>query len=317
MRRDQAQPRRRAVIVDSMRNVSVVINASAGTGCPPDWPQQLRERFAGHGVAAHVEPVQGSEIDAAVQRALDRGADAVVAGGGDGTVSAVAAQLVGQDTPLGVLPLGTLNHFAKDLGMPLERDEAVDALAAGRVESVDVGEVNGRVFINNSSLGLYPDIVREREHRQRRLGHGKWRALLAASIAALRRYPLLRVQVELDDARQAALRTPFLFIGNNAYQMEGFEIGERRSLAEGKLVLYTAHRTGRFGLVRLALLALCRRLQQARDFHEAGAAAFTVYSGHPHLRVATDGEVSVLPTPLHYRVRPGALRVIRPAAPAA
>jgi len=296
-----------------MRNLSVVVNAKAGTGCPPEWLEQLRERFATHGIAARVEQVHGGEeIEAAVKRALRDGAEAVVAGGGDGTVSAVAAQLVDRDVPLGVLPLGTLNHFAKDLGMPLGRDEAVDALALGQVENVDVGEVNGRVFINNSSLGLYPDIVREREHRQKRLGHGKWRALLEASIAALRRYPILRVQVDLDEERHA-VRTPFLFIGNNEYQMEGFEIGERRSLAEGTLTLYTAQRTGRFGLLRLALLALSRRLQQARDFHAARARDFVVHSGHRLLRVATDGEVTLMPTPLHYRVRPGALRVIRPA----
>lgn len=298
-----------------MKSACVIINGKAGTGCPPEWLEQLQARFAANGISAELHQVHGGEeMESAVQRALRRQVDAVVAGGGDGTVSAVASQLVDTETPLGVLPLGTLNHFAKDLGMPLARDEAVDALARGTVESVDVGEVNGRIFINNSSLGLYPDIVREREHRQKRLGHGKWRALFEASVGALRRYPLLRVQVDLEDERHA-VRTPFLFIGNNEYTMEGFEIGERRSLAEGRLALYTAQRTGRFGLLRLALLALCRRLQQARDFHEARAQSFVVHSGHRHLRVATDGEVTVMPTPLHYRVRPGALRVIRPASP--
>jgi diacylglycerol kinase family enzyme len=210
---------------------------------------------------------------------------------------------------LGVLPLGTLNHFAKDLAIPLERDEAVALIARGQAQQVDVGEVNGRIFINNSSLGLYPDIVRDREHRQRRLGRGKWTALLEASLAALRRYPVLRVQVDLADARHP-LRTPFLFIGNNEYTMEGFEIGERRSLREGTLALYTAQHTGRFGLLRLALRAMVKRLRQARDFRMATAPEFVVHSRHAHLRVATDGEVTAMATPLRYRVRPGALRVI-------
>jgi diacylglycerol kinase family enzyme len=296
---------------------AVLLNATAGTGCPPEWVDQLREQFAVHGVEAHVEQVtEGAEILPAVRRLLDQGAGTVVAGGGDGTVSAVASQLVGTDAVLGVLPLGTLNHFAKDLGMPLPQAEAVAALAAGAVQAVDIGEVNGRTFINNSSLGLYPDIVRDREQRQRRLGHSKWRALAEASLAALRRYSVLRVQIDLEDERHA-LRTPFLFIGNNEYTMEGFQIGERRSLADGTLAFYTAQRTGRFGLLRLALLALVRRLDTARDFHMATAREFVVHSGHRRLRVATDGEVTLMETPLRYRVRPGALRVIVPPPPAA
>ena len=124
---------------------------------------------------------------------------------------------------------------------------------------------------------------------------------------------MLRVQVDLEDERQA-LRTPFLFIGNNAYTMEGFEIGERASLSEGTLAVYAAQRAGRFGLLRLALLALCKRLRQARDFHAAQTRAFVVHSGLPRLRVAADGEVLVMDTPLHFWMRPGALSVIRPPA---
>ncbi|MDB5859852.1 MAG: sphingosine kinase [Ramlibacter sp.] len=297
--------------------IAVVINATAGTGSPPDWVATLRAQFAAHGIDAQVEQVkEGAQILPTVKRLLAAGAGTIVAGGGDGTVSAVASQLVGTDAVLGVLPLGTLNHFAKDLGMPLEQEAAVAALAAGQVEAVDVGEVNGRIFINNSSLGMYPDIVRDRELRQRRLGHSKWRALAAASLGVLRRYPVLRIQIDLEDERHA-LRTPFLFIGNNEYQMEGFQIGERGSLRNGTLALYTAQRTGRFGLLRLALLALLGRLQQARDFHTALALEFVVHSGHRKLRVATDGEVTVMETPLRYRSRPGSLRVITPPAPSA
>jgi diacylglycerol kinase family enzyme len=297
--------------------VAVVLNATAGTGCPPEWKEQLRDQFASHGVDVQVEQAkEGGDIVPTVQRLLEAGVRTIVAGGGDGTVSAVASQLAGTEAVLGVLPLGTLNHFAKDLGMPLRQEEAVAALVAGSVTTVDVGEVNGRIFINNSSLGLYPDIVRDREQRQRRLGHSKWRALAAASMDVLRRYPVLRVQVDVDDETHA-LRTPFLFIGNNEYTMEGFQIGERRALRDGQLALYTAQRTGRFGLLRLALLALFHRLQQARDFHTALTREFVVHSGHGKLRVATDGEVTMMDTPLRYRCRPGALRVITPPAPAA
>jgi diacylglycerol kinase family enzyme len=296
--------------------VTVILNAGAGGGHALQAVERLRSKFAAAGLQPDVRQVRGEQIHAETRNAVAAGVGAVVAGGGDGTVSAVAAMLCGTTTPLGVLPMGTLNHFAKDLGIPLDEDAAIANVAAGHCKAVDVGEVNGRVFINNSSLGLYPDIVRERNHRQHRLGHGKWRALLDASINAARRYPVLDVTVELD-GQTLARRTPFVFIGNNAYTMEGFEIGERRALDQGLLSLYLTHRMGRFGLLQLAVRALLHRLQQARDFDVVAAQQFTVHTHHRHLRVATDGEASMMNTPLRYSTRPGALQVIVPAAPQA
>jgi diacylglycerol kinase family enzyme len=293
--------------------IPVIVNASAGNGSNPDWAKGLQDRFTAAGLQVQLLVMQqGSEIAPAVAAAVQRGAGLVVAGGGDGTVSAVAAGLVGTGVTLGVLPMGTLNHFAKDLGIPLEQEQAIAVIAAGRRLDVDVGEVNGRIFINNSGLGIYPDIVRDREQRQRRLGHGKWRALLEASIAAARRYPVLSVQIDVD-GKTLTRRTPFVFIGNNEYTMEGFEIGERAALDRGRLSLYLTHRMGRFGLLHLALLALFRRLDQARDFDMLTTRGFVVNTHHQRLRVSTDGEVSVMETPLSYRIRAGALRVLVPA----
>ena len=110
----------------------------------------------------------------------------VVAGGGDGTLSAVAAALVGTDTALGVLPMGTLNHFAKDLGIPLKLEKAVQTLFTGKIARVDVGEVNGRIFLNNSSIGFYPRIVQARKREQRR-GRSKWVAFAQAAATVFRK----------------------------------------------------------------------------------------------------------------------------------
>jgi diacylglycerol kinase family enzyme len=209
--------------------------------------------------------------------------------------------------------MGTLNHFAKDLGIPLELDSAIDVIAHGRELAVDMGEVNGRLFINNSSLGLYPDIVLDRESQRQRLGRGKWAALLAASVHAARRYPVLSLQLEVD-GKPLERRSAFVFIGNNEYLMEGFEIGERRSLSDGELSLYVTQRTGRFGLFRLAFRALFGRLRQANDFDMLTAKLLVVHTRQRRMRVATDGEVTMMQTPLNYRIRPGALRVIVPAA---
>jgi diacylglycerol kinase family enzyme len=249
-------------------------------------------------------------IDTA-RKAVEEGAQLVVAGGGDGTINAVASVLVDTDTALGVLPLGTLNHFAKDLGIPQVLEEAIANVAKGKPVQVDVGAVNDRIFLNNSSLGLYPDIVRHREKQQHRLGRGKWPAAAWATIAALRRYPFLKVKLAVDGAQHERI-TPFVFIGNNEYSMQGLAIGERECLDGGKLSLYVAQRPGRLGLLRFAFRALCGRLAQDRDFDVMLSEKFDIATRHRHLRVATDGEVTLMTTPLRYRIMPAALTVIVP-----
>ncbi|HEX6183700.1 MAG TPA: diacylglycerol kinase family protein [Pyrinomonadaceae bacterium] len=291
----------------------VIINATAGGSADGEAVRAVKAAFASCGVEANVSLAHdGAEVTELARRALSNGARAVVAGGGDGTVGSVAGALAGTGRPLGVLPLGTLNHFAKDLGIPLGLEEAARNVCEGREALVDVGEVNGQVFINNSSLGLYPRIVRRREKLQEREGSGKWSAFLRASMAVLRRYPFLRVRLDAD-GRRIVRKTPFVFVGNNAYRMESLRMGGRERIDAGHLSLYVAHRTGRLGLLRLALSALFGRLGQAEDFDALDAEEIWVETRRPkRLPVATDGEVNVMTTPLHFRVRPGALKVIVP-----
>ncbi len=290
----------------------VIVNAGSGDGNDPALVDRLARLFDDAGLHAEIELAHGGdEIAAAVKKAIAQQPRLIVAGGGDGTVSSIAAALVDTDLTLGVLPLGTLNHFAKDLGIPLELADAVAVLAEGRAARVDVGEVNGRIFVNNSSLGLYPDIVRDRERQQKRLGRGKWPALVWATLGALRRYPFLSVRLVVD-GEDRWRRTPFVFIGNNEYQMEGFAIGERSGIDHGLLSLYVAQRPGRWRLLQLAIRALAGRLRQARDFDIVLATDIVIQSRKKRLRVATDGEVTVMTPPLHYRVRPASLIVMRP-----
>lgn len=247
----------------------------------------------------------------AARKAKDDQVDVIVAGGGDGTINAVASVVAGSAIPLGVLPLGTLNHFAKDLGVPLTLDGAVQNIARGEVVPIDVAEVNGRIFLNNSGLGLYPDIVHDREKQQSRLGRGKWLAAIWATVAALRRYPFLTLTLCID-GKNHVRSTPFVFIGNNEYSMSGLSIGERASLRDGLLSVYVGQRPGRLGLLRFGWRALFGRLAAERDFDAMLCDRFDIATRHGHLRVATDGEVTVMRTPLKYKIRPGDLRVIVP-----
>jgi diacylglycerol kinase family enzyme len=297
-----------------MTQGAIVVIVNAGSGGGND--QALVDRLAGHfhaaGVHAEIELARGGdEIAAAVGNAIARRAPLIVAGGGDGTVSTVAAALVDTGIVFGVLPLGTLNHFARDLGIPIDLADAVAVLARGEAVPVDVGEVNGRIFVNNSGLGLYPDIVRDRERQQKRLRRGKWPAFVWATLSALRRYPFLVVALVVD-GKEVLRKTPFVFIGNNEYRMEGFAIGERSGMEGGLLSLYVAQRPGRWRLLQLALRALTGRLRQARDFDATLAADIVVQSKRKRLRVATDGEVTAMTPPLHYRIRPASLIVMRP-----
>ena len=274
--------------------IEVIINNSSGLKREEDIEQKLADGFAAANVDAHLALADsGAELRDLAQAAVEGPVEVIVAGGGDGTINTVASLVIEHNKVLGVLPFGTLNHFAKDLQIPLELDGAIKTIAAGHELQVDVGEVNENIFINNSSLGLYPIIVRERE-KQQRLGWSKGPAYIWAAMATMRRYPFLDVRIGVD-GQELKRRTPFVFIGNNEYQMETFNIGGRACLDKGELSLYIANRTGRWGLIRLALHALLGGLHQEKDFLAMCTKEIWIETRHKHLRVALDGEVTVLP----------------------
>lgn len=193
-------------------HLAVILNPSSGANNNEDLQNRLAKSFS----TARDSEVwillagKGGDIVKLAKHAVAEGADPIVAGGGNGTLNAVASVLVGTERTLGVLPLGTLNHFAKDLNIPLDVEGAVRTLIEGTVAQVDVGEVNGRIFLNNSGLGLYPHIVRHREKLQDRLGHGKWPAFLWAVLSVLRRYPFLAVRMSTDE-QAFVRRTPLYY----------------------------------------------------------------------------------------------------------
>ncbi|HET6852971.1 MAG TPA: diacylglycerol kinase family protein [Pyrinomonadaceae bacterium] len=297
----------------SLTPIKIIISAGAGSVAGDDnkVSERLIQIFNENGIDADVSLAQsGAELSELAQDAARGPYRVIVAGGGDGTVNTVAATVVNSGKILGVLPLGTLNHFARDLKIPFDLEAAAQTIVAGHTTEVDVAEVNNRVFVNNSSLGLYPIIVREREKRQR-LGSGKWPAAVWATIQALRRYPFLDVRLRVDEERLDRT-TPFVFIGNNEYAMEAFNIGLRNRLDRGVLSIYITHRTSRLKLISLALRAVFGRLRNDKDFLALRSNEVNIETRHKRLRVAFDGEIEVMQTPLHYRVRARALRVIVP-----
>ncbi len=254
---------------------------------------------------------RGDDISAMAAAASAEGHQPIVAGGGDGTVNAVAAKLVGTGIALGVLPMGTLNHFAKDVGIPLQLEAAVRNLFTGQLIKVDVGEVNGRVFVNNSGVGFYPHFVRQREE-QERLGHVKRVAFLLAMRALARRYFRLRIKVRMTREEALDRLTPFLFVGNNRYRTAGLDMGTRPRLDSGRLWICTAPADRHRNVVHVVLKILMGR-ESDLELNGFEAEEIWVEPGTAQVNVSTDGEVSVMKAPLHYRIRPRALDVIVPS----
>lgn len=291
-------------------NVLVLVNSAAGSVATSSLSdQQITQAFVPHAVELTIQRVGGSELEQAARAGLAGAFDVIVAAGGDGTVSAVAKALVDSGKPLGILPLGTLNHFAKDLGLPLDLAQAAAVICRGQSRLVDVGEVNALTFINNSSIGIYPAMVRNREEQRLRWGRSKVWAMVIASVRVLRRFPLLNVRLNAPQQRLDR-RTPFVFVGNNAYQINLLSLGARSCLDAGQLSLYVANCSTRWALLRMVWRTLLGTLDQATDFDSLCISDLTVETPKHHIAVALDGEVLHLRPPLHYRVRPRALRVV-------
>ena len=285
--------------------------ASANSAAESTPERQVADALAAAGLDAEVRCVAGDQLDDEAKAAAAAGFDAVIAGGGDGTISTVAAALVGSHTPMGVLPLGTLNHFAKDLGIPLDLAAAAQVIAANHPRPVDLARVNDQIFINNSSLGVYARAIVDRDATRSRWRLGKWPAMALAVLNTFRRAPLIEVRLEVEGAA-ARLKTPLVFVGNNRYRLDLLHVGARDRLDEGVLSLYFARAQSRWGMLKLVFNAALGRLQQDRDFETLYPREVWIETRRSRLHVAADGEAMRMTAPLHYEILPQALRVLVP-----
>ena len=291
--------------------IAIILNMAAGGDRSSVDPGELRAVFDPLGVAPRIYAVgAGESIATVVQAALADGASVVVAAGGDGTVAAVAAGLVGKAVPLGVLPVGTLNHFARDAGIPSKLTDAARVIVEGRVTTVDVGEVNQRIFLNNSSIGFYPMMVRRRESLQRR-GVPKRLATGLAFLSALLRFPNLAVRVTAENSDRV-VRTPLVFVGNNEYELSGLQAGRRTELQAGHMHVCVASVATRAALIRMAVFALLGRASGAPELETQRATRVRVRTFRRRVRIALDGELVLMRSPLDYAIRPGALSLLTP-----
>lgn len=289
----------------------MIVNRGGGSAAGAE--ERIREAFDGTGVEPDVRLVEPGELGRrCAEAAKAQGAAALVAAGGDGTIGTAAAAVIGTEVPLGVLPMGTLNHFARDAGIPLDLRQAAAAIVAGRTRRVDAAEVNGRLFVNNSAVGFYPKLVREREVQQRHLGRTKRAAMLIAAVRAMWRFSSRRLTLRFAGMK-APVETPLLFVGNNKYETGLLSLGRRMAIDQGELCIYAPLARSRLGFVWLSLRAVLGRPDRQKDFLTLeGIEEAEIDSRRDLLMVALDGEARLMETPLRYRIRAGALRLIVP-----
>jgi len=292
----------------------VLLNSSAGTlanSATKDEPERIRRAFEAAGQQVEVRDVEGSKLEEETRAALTSDFDAIIAGGGDGTLNTIANVVAGSGKGYGVLPLGTHNHFAKDLGLPLELEPAIAALAAGEMTDLPVAEVNGRIFLNFSALGFHPELVRHRDAQRKSLGRAKWQAMIVAFFHVFTRFPIIRVRLVTHDTTMRRI-TPSVIVCNNPRQMKVFGVENASVPERGLLNIYLARRTSRLSMVWLFIRAMFRTLDTAKTFEAMALREVTIDTAHRHARVSIDGEVTDMRPPLKYKVRETGLRVIVP-----
>ena len=295
----------------SVRKVQVIINVRSGTPDKEATAERVSEYLASRGVRARVDLVRSpDDLPEAAASAAASDADIVVAGGGDGTIATIASAVLDTPKVLGVLPLGTFNYFAQRIGVPLDIDAALEVIATGTTEkTMSVGEVNGRVFLNNSSIGLYPAVLKQRETTYRRVGRSQAAAYLSVAFVLIQPPAFLNLQLTADGV-PIVRRTPLLFVGVNPHQMETFGIPGYECLEDGRLAIYVTRPLNVAQLWRLALRGFFRGLHGAGELEILCSREVHVTLRRRRVRVAMDGEVARLRSPLRYRLRANALRVL-------
>jgi YegS/Rv2252/BmrU family lipid kinase len=292
---------------------TVTLVNQGGGGAADGVAARIGDALAAAGVDSEGLLVEGKDCAARAAEHVEQGAELIIAAGGDGTMGAVAGELAGSKATMGILPLGTLNHFARDLGIPFDLGEAAAAIAAGHRRQIDIAEVNGRAFVNNAAIGLYPLMVVDRDAQRERLGRSKRLAMLVASLRTMARFHSRRLKLSIDGG-EAMVDTPLLFVGNNDYRLAMPGAGQRDSLDRGELsimVMRSKSLPGFLAATGRALLGMSREDDMVRL---DGVKELGVDSARSHLSLAMDGETLDLPPPLAFRIRPKALNVIVPAA---
>lgn len=254
---------------------------------------------------------KGQDIAAAAQAAVDDGFPVLAAAGGDGTIAAVAGVVHGAGRTLGLLPSGTFNFFARGLDVPEETDAALDLLARGPTRAMPVAEVNGKLFLNNASLGLYPAILAVREGTYRRWGRSRLAAHWSMIVTFVRFHRPLALRVVID-GEEVRRRTPIAFVARSAFQLDFYGLDGVEAVRSGGFALFLAPEQSRWALFRFALRLAWGAAEAGRDYDVFTGQSIDIETAARRRLVARDGEREKMTSPFRFRIRPTDLTVIAP-----
>ncbi|MEO1910285.1 MAG: diacylglycerol kinase family protein [Paracoccus sp. (in: a-proteobacteria)] len=293
--------------------VCVVMNRSSGNKKHQALTDKLQSQLApACGSFQLRQSRKGSQLPALARQVATEGFDLVIAAGGDGTQSAVAGALAGTDTVMGVLPGGTFNYFARDLGVGEEIDAALETLLDGRVDATDVGDINDLIFLNNVSLGAYPQILKTREGIYKRWGRSRIAAYWSVMVALRRLRRPMQLIAEVD-GQEREYTSALVFVARSAYQLDSFGLEGADGIRDGKFAVLIAKARQPLPLMRSALRLAMGHSAKDSDFDLIVTDRLQMRTPKKRQLVAHDGEKTVLHSPFDLTVRHGALKVLLPA----
>jgi len=302
-----------------MAQIAVIINGRAGVlvgGNGEPLLDRIRQAFADEGVDVDMQVRTGKQIGQAIDAAVQGESDRIIVGGGDGTVNTAAAAVARAGKILGILPMGTLNLYAQDLGIPLDPAEAARVLIHGEVRPVDYAEIEGRLYLCNSIIGIIPSLMREREKQRGESFPRRLRGVIQTAYNLFMRDPCLRIELDTGGKREM-MEIRGMAVCNNGYHNAFALFPEPVTLDAGKLGVYFAREPTRLGTLLLSARLLLGTWKKEPDLLEFKVEQVSINTRRRKMTVVTDGEILDIPAPLNYRIVPRGLRVIMPPETAA
>ncbi len=302
------------------RRILLICNAQSGQQAGGDLALQSRLKVVLQSNGAQLEDFELGNL-AQLSHRLNRrlsqadAPDTVVVVGGDGTLNTVSQCLLNRPVALGIIPTGTFNYLARALRVPLEPVAAARVIVTGERRSLHVGAVNELIYLNNASIGLYPYLIEQREQDNRRFGRMQVVAKLSGFATLMRAHRNLRLRMRVDGQTEPMV-SPVIFFGNNPLQLEDMKLDLAACARDGQLAVIAVKPVTRWDMLQLMVRMQLGTFEQAPQVAAFCAQSVVIDSKQRHIKVAVDGEVRQLTTPLTFSVLQNALQVMVPHAAA-
>ncbi|MFP8965167.1 diacylglycerol/lipid kinase family protein [Pokkaliibacter sp. CJK22405] len=293
----------------------LVANGSSGSGQRDQLVSIMKSRCEAANRALHLHlPEEPDELPIAAQeavRAAEQDNGIVIAAGGDGTIRTVVDKVLGKNVPMAVIPIGTFNFFARNHAVPEDLEQAVDVVLNGRLKQVDIGDINGEVFVINASLGLYTRLIRAREQHTSRWGRNRLVATISTLLSLLKGAPSLSLDID-SNGHAHHVKSPMVFMGINALQLHSVSLDVAHCALNNQLGVVLMKPTSRWALIKLCFHGLTRRLNDDESLRGFCASNLTIHYKHKRMSVVMDGERLKLDTPLKFNVHRQAVSLVVP-----